>query len=276
MSLIQKNPLQSYAEQTSVGNSLTNLGIVTVSLDCHIHGIQQVKTFAFRQNEVKCPECDKLAQAEKDYEAFQTAKREKALRNGIAERYYDCKLSDWQAETDKQNKLLNFAKAWLSDFGQGSKHIAMIGSTGTGKTMLASILATSVSDKGFAVKMLRSSEIAERVRASWKAHSKVTEEDLMKSWINCDLLVIDEFGEGDIAVNSNWADDDRARISKIIDGRYQNGKPIIFTSNFDREQFFARLGARALDRLQENMTLVVCNWQSYRAKAGVTKFMEIV
>ena len=69
----------------------------------------------------------------------------------------------------------------------------------------------------------------------------------MKSWINCDLLVIDEFGEGDIAVNSNWADDDRARISKIIDGRYQNGKPIIFTSNFDREQFFARLGARALD-----------------------------
>ena len=47
MSLIQKNLLQSYAEQTSVGNSLTNLGIVTVSLDCPIHGIQQVKTFAF-------------------------------------------------------------------------------------------------------------------------------------------------------------------------------------------------------------------------------------
>ena len=50
MSLIQKNPLQSYAEQTSVGNSLASLGIVTVSLDCPIHGIQQVQTFAFRQN----------------------------------------------------------------------------------------------------------------------------------------------------------------------------------------------------------------------------------
>lgn len=38
-----------------------------------------MQTFAFRQNEVKCPECDKLAQAEKDYEVFQ-AIREKALK----------------------------------------------------------------------------------------------------------------------------------------------------------------------------------------------------
>ena len=48
--------------------------------------------------------------------------------------------------------------------------------------MLASILAASAMDKGFNVKMLRSSEIAESVRASWKPHSKVSEEDLMKSF----------------------------------------------------------------------------------------------
>ncbi|WP_395146980.1 ATP-binding protein [Moraxella atlantae] len=276
MKLLNKNPLQSYAESACIANSLVDIGIVTVNVDCPTHGIQRVQTFAFRQDQVKCPECDKLIQAQKDFETYQKLKRDDALRSGIAKRYYGCKLDDWQAETERQRKLLAFAKAWLSDFDHGSKHIAMIGPTGTGKTMLASILAGAVMEKGYTVKMLRSSDIAEQVRATWKPQARESEADLMHAWINCDLLVIDEFGEGDIAVNPDWADQDRARLSKIIDGRYQNGMPIIFTSNFDRDQFFARLGARALDRLQENMTLIVCNWQSYRAKAGVTKFMQIV
>lgn len=274
MKLINQNSnsLQSYTEKTNIAANLTK-GIVNVSVDCHVHGSQTVKTFAFRQDQVGCPECAKLERYAREAREFHQAKRQQALDNGIAERYYDCTINDYQAETDLQHKLVSYAKAWLTSFGKGSKNIALLGATGTGKTMLASILATAVMSNGYAVKMIRSSDIAEQVRATWKSHSRISENDLMQSWINCDLLVIDEFGEGDIAVNADWSDQDRMRLSKIIDGRYQNGNPTIITSNFEKQQFFGRLGARALDRFQQNAMLVVCNWVSYRKVAS--DFVEL-
>lgn len=272
-----KNPLQNYAEQTSISNSIAKLNITTVEINCPTHGTHEVKAFTFRQNDVNCPICEREKADRQRHQEYRQAKRQKAIDCGIAPRYYDFTLADYQVTTDLQKKLLGFTQAWLSSFtngGNGSKNLALIGATGTGKTMLASIIANGVFEKGYKVKMLRSSDIAERVRATWKPQSRISGADLMKSWIECDLLVIDEFGEGDIAVNSEWADQDRVRLSKIIDGRYQNGKPTIITSNFDKDRFFGRLGDRAFDRFQENLALVVCNWGSYRQQ--VSKFMEIM
>lgn len=270
-----QNPLQHATESADVRNWLMS-DIVDVDVRCSIHGTQIVKTFAFRRNDVKCPECDREISFQREYDAQLQAKRQKVLDSGIGERYYSCTFNDWRAESTKQQNLLSFAKAWANNFDAGSQNIALIGSTGTGKTMLASILGAMVINQGKSVKMLRSSEIAEQARATWHKQSKTTEADFLSSLINCDLLIIDEFGEGDIAVNAEWADQDRARLSKIIDGRYLNGKSTIITGNHDKAQFMMRWGARAWDRLQQNLVLVVCDWASYRAKQGVSKFVEIV
>lgn len=141
--------------------------------------------------------------------------------------------------------------------------------------MLASIIASQVSDKGYNVKMLRSSDIAEQAKATWHKQSTMTEAEYVNGLINCDLLVVDEIGVADTSVSVEWANKDRERLSAIIDGRYNNGKPTIFTSNFGKQRLIEWFGDRSWDRVQQNSVLCVCDWSSYRSKAGVTKFMEL-
>lgn len=264
--------MENLAEIFKASNSLE---FVNVELVCPMHGKQTIKTFAFRQGEVKCPICDREEMAKREFDAMQQAKRKKALDSGISQRYYDCEFKDWIAENSRQQKLLAFSQVWVNNFGKGSQNIALIGSTGTGKTMLASVIATQVSDKGYNVKMLRSSDIAEQAKATWHKQSQINESQYVNSLINFDLLVIDEVGEADIAVTADWANKDRERLSAIIDGRYNNGKPTIFTSNFGKQRLIEWFGDRSWDRVQQNSVLCVCDWSSYRSKAGVTKFMEL-
>lgn len=260
---------------SEIFNRSSHLEFADVEIICPMHGKQTVKTFAFRRNAAQCPICDCEKSAQREFEAMQQAKRKKALDSGISARYYDCEFKDWMAESPRQQKLLMFAQVWVNNFAKGSQNIALIGSTGTGKTMLASIIATQISDKGYNIKMLRSSEIAEQAKSTWNKQSQMTERQYLQGLINCDLLVIDEIGEADISVSTEWANKDRERLSAIIDGRYTNRKPTIFTSNFSKQQFVERCGDRAWDRLQQNLVLCVCDWSSYRSKAGVTKFMEL-
>ena len=253
----------------------SRLEFATVDFVCPIHGKQTVKTFAFRQHDVNCPICDSEQTAQRELEAAQKAKRKKALDGGINPRYYDCEFQDWIAENQRQQKLLVFSQVWINNFSKGSQNILLIGSTGTGKTMLASIIASQVSDKGYNVKMLRSSDIAEQAKATWHKQSPITEAEYINGLINCDLLVIDEIGVADTSVSAEWANKDRERLSAIIDGRYNNGKPTIFTSNFGKQRLIEWFGDRSWDRVQQNSVLCVCDWSSYRSKAGVTKFMEL-
>lgn len=272
--LNKPSELMNYSEKTEVKNQLSSQKIITITKNCPIHGKQEIKTFAFRADQAKCPACNLAEAMQRKQQNIAQIKRQNALDGGINVKYYDMDYTAWQTPTPKQQKILNFVQTWANDFNRGSENILLLGNTGTGKTMLASIAASHISDKGFKVRMLRSSEIAEQARDAWAKNTKVTEKDLLDSWINCDLLVIDEFGEGDIAENnSTMAKQDRERLSKIIDGRYSAGKPIIFTSNLDKDEFRIRIADRAWDRVQQNAVLVVCNWQSYRRQTS--KLVEL-
>lgn len=158
-------------------------------------------------------------------------------------------------------RIALFAKSYAEN-PQGN--LILSGATGTGKTMLANLIATVLIKADKDVLVIRSSQIGEQVRTSWSKHSTVNEHGLMEGWINQDLLVIDELGEADLSYNAEMRQTDRERLSRIIDGRYSKGLPTIITTNLTKDLLKERLGDRAWDRLQQHAVFIAFNWQSYR------------
>lgn len=245
------------------------LHLVQITTDCPKHGLivrQVVNIIADTARHV-CPKCK--AEQDEAESLARLAKQHaiKAKRSGIT--HYQ-PFNTWQASNERMERILSFAQSYAQN-PQGN--LILSGTTGTGKTMLANLIATALIQANQNVLVIRSGQIGEQVRASWSKHSTVSEHELISSWINQDLLVIDELGEADLSYNTEMQQTDRERLSRIIDGRYSKGLPTIITTNLTKELLTERLGDRAWDRLQQHAVFIAFNWQSYRQTHA--KFVEI-
>ena len=267
------NPCLSQTEQMQASQYLPNfakhLQMVEITTDCPKHGktVRKVVNIIADTARNTCPKCEAERQ-EAERQARLVAKhREKAKKSGIL--HYGS-FDTWQATTDRMASVLSFVKGYAVN-PQGN--LIMSGATGTGKTLLANLIASQIiSDEKNAL-LLRSSEIAEQARCAWTKHSLVSESDLISVWTGVDLLIIDEFGEADLAINGEMRQADRERLSRIIDGRYTRGLPTVITTNLAKDQLIERLGDRAWDRLQQNAVFIAFDWGSYRQ--ANSKFLEI-
>lgn len=223
-------------------------------IDCPRHGQSVVNTLPAIADKLVCPHCveeQRLVQkAEQDRQRWQTLAHHSNIR--------PTSFDEWQVAGERMQAVKNFVMGYAKT---PNKNLILCGSTGTGKTMLAMCIGTSLLDWG--VCFIRSSDIHAKCRATW-GKTDQSENQLMEYWANINLLIIDEFGEADGAVNDNMATQNRERLSRIIDGRYTKGKPTIITSNLAKDELIARLGDRAWDRLQQNAVFANCNWTSYR------------
>lgn len=253
--------MMTYTEKTHVQatSKWLNTEVTNVEIDCPVHGKQVIQTFAFRADQVNCPLCERESAEQQKIQQLARQRYQRAMSAGIPKCWYQAGFSSWQASSERQQKIVSYAQVWAESFSTSASNIIFAGTTGTGKTMLASIIASTVNDMDKSVCMLRSSDFKDLVKDTCSKFSPISELDLLRHWTTCDLLVIDEFGEGDVV-----KEEDRDRISKIINGRYVNGKPTIITSNLNKSQVIERLGDKSWDRLQENLIFVNFDWQSYR------------
>ncbi|MDO4896358.1 MAG: ATP-binding protein [Moraxella sp.] len=268
------NPLLDATEKMQAKHHLPHgLQMVQVSTDCPKHGlvVRDVVNIIAEQARHICPKC-KAEQDEADLIARTTKERECVARQSGITHYKQ--FDAWQPfgeQVQRMQGIINFAQQYLP-MGNTS-NIIMYGKTGTGKTLLANLIASDFVRHGKHVQIIRASDIHSQVRATWSKHSDVSEHELMNDWINQDLLVIDELGEADGASNADTAIANRERISRIIDGRYSRNLPTIITTNLERDEIVERLGDRAWDRLAQNAVMIAFNWGSFR-KANQS-FMEI-
>lgn len=264
------NPLLSTAEKMQVQNHLPKgLRMVQISTNCPKHGIsvREVVSIIADTTRHTCPKCkaeqdeaDRLARLAKQYSI-------RAEQSGIT--HYK-PFDTWQVNDERMERILSFAQSYTQD-PQGN--LIFSGVTGTGKTLLANLIATTFIKRDKSVRVIRSSDINNQIRATWNKNSPITEQELMNLFISRDLLVIDEFGEADNAISVETRQADRERLSRIIDGRYAKGLPTIITTNLTKEQIIERLGDRAWDRLQQHAVFIAFSWKSYRQ--ANSKFMEI-
>ena len=264
------NPCLSQAEQMQVKQLLPKgLHMVQVSTHCPKHGVitREVVNVIADKAQHTCPKCQAEQMQAEQQARIEIHHQQLATQSGII--HYK-PFDTWQATNERMAHILSFAQGYTDC---PKANLIFSGNTGTGKTMLANLIATTFIKQEKSVLILRSSQICEQARATWNKYTQTTEQALIEYWVSVDLLVIDEFGEADMALGAEMAKADRERMSRIIDGRYAKKLPTIITTNLTKEQMIQKLGDRAWDRLQENAVFIAFNWQSYRQEHS--NFVEI-
>ena len=107
-----------------------------------------------------------------------------------------------------------------------------------------------------------------KIKSSFNAYNdKMTEEQILKIYTDCALLVIDDLGK---EKPTEWA---LQMIYSVIDRRYNALKPIIVTTNFTASELIKRFGDSSIgnaivDRLFEICQYVPIEGESYRKRKG--------
>lgn len=245
------------------------LQMVQITTDCPIHGttVREVVNIAAEKIQHICPKCEAERQEAKRIKRLAAKRMQTAAKSGIL--HYGS-FDTWQAPTERMANVLHFVKGYA---GNLEGNLIMSGATGTGKTLLANLVASQAINDEKGVLLLRSSEIGEQARSTWSKYSPISETELIHNWITIELLIIDELGEADLAANADIRQADRERLSRIIDGRYTRGLPTIITTNLTKQELIERLGDRAWDRLQQHAVFIAFDWSSYRQVHS--NFLEI-
>ena len=153
--------------------------------------------------------------------------------------------------------------------GDGDGLLLLLGPTGRGKTVMATLLAMARQEQELWPGMFRTafsmfSEIKSTYGGNKKRRSPfgetttVTEEDLVSEWSFTAFLIIDEV---QTRSGTTWED---GLFDEIVIARYGELLPTVLIANFTLEEAQANLGPRIMDRARESGGIVNCNWESYR------------
>jgi DNA replication protein DnaC len=139
-----------------------------------------------------------------------------------------------------------------------------VGKPGTGKTHLAVGIALEVMDRGYSALY---SSVLRALRSVKDGFSTTGESEtaVVKRLAVPDLLILDEAGI------SYETDTEAMILYEIVNQRYEEKKPTLFTSNYTLAELQKVMGDRVIDRLRESGGEVVYfEWKSWRAKGGLS------
>jgi len=120
------------------------------------------------------------------------------------------------------------------------------GLPGSGKTHIACAIAKNILDFGLEVRFFNTSDFLERLRDEYDNKTKIDEDSngLFRDTMDFrGILIFDDLGAEKA---SEWVIE---RLYMIINKKYEDMIPIIFTSNCDLEILSARLGDRITSRI---------------------------
>jgi DNA replication protein DnaC len=167
-------------------------------------------------------ENERLAAEEqrKREEAKRRAFQAKLSNAGIARMYFDAVVS--------QKPCIDFVQNYADENGRG---LYIVGGVGAGKTYEASAIASSFIWSGYSVIVCTSLSMLDQIYAN--QHGQQTHS--IDSFCQADLLVVDDLGKE----NANqWA---VTTLFQVVDSRYANLKPTIFTSQYPLSSLQARM-----------------------------------
>ncbi len=190
---------------------------------CEKHGNYDSKSITVlgRTFEIMCPLCEK-EQAEK--EEIEERKRNEEIRfnnltsRGIEPEYFDITLEKYKAENESEKNALNACK----DLLEGKiKKLILLGSNGTGKTMLSCALALRLG--GIRTTMF---ELGARIRQSYaKNGSETSELNILNNLLTYNFICIDEVGR------TKGSDAERNWLSYLIDKAHTRNIRLMIISN---------------------------------------------
>lgn len=152
--------------------------------------------------------------------------------------------------------------------------IYMYGDKGTGKTHLTACMVNELTSNLYECLLTNFFEISREIRSTFNDRRK-SEEEYIKRMANVDFLFIDDLGTE--LVQRNGEDNFlQEKIFEIINLRYNNNKPTIFTSNNSLNELINERGfmQKTVDRIYDmtKTAIMRIDGQSYRLREGEKLF----
>lgn len=153
------------------------------------------------------------------------------------------------------------------EFMDRNASVLFQGSNGTGKSHLGQSLALMACQQEYRTYYTTLSGLITDLNTG--VYEKTLEKRIRK-YINPELLVIDEMGQDRLELQIVK---EAHLLFKVIDKRYNDNKPMIFTSNVEKELWPEFLGdpittSAILDRIFHHSVIVEINGPSYREYQG--------
>jgi len=215
-----------------------------------------------------CPICasDKRDMEELERKRFQfrTLQRDAAK---IPKRFTDKSFASFVVSSPAQQVALDACMEYVDNFSKHKREgrcMLLLGKVGTGKTHLATSAASALINEHLVKAIYRTvGSVIGDIKATFSDKSGETEAHIMGELIGADLLVLDEVGA------TKQSEFELATLFSIINGRYEQGRPMIIVSNLSPAELNDALGVRCVDRIRENGCIgVAFEWESQRGKEG--------
>ena len=222
-----------------------------------------------------CPKCNKKKELEAESLEKQTQERQLKFRrdnwrshSGIPPRFQSERFETFKPQNDNNKRKLSLCADYANKFplnGENYKSFALFSSKayekyGNGKSHLTCSIGHRIIDRWDWKKIespiyyVTEPDLFSRIRATFSksGNSNETEVDVYNQITNVPLLIIDDVGKEDVSdprfVQRVWY--------HIVNGRYDNLKPIVITANLDPDEIAMHLGGSrnneaSFDRLYE-------------------------
>lgn len=146
--------------------------------------------------------------------------------------------------------------------------IYIFGDKGTGKTHLTACMVNELINQYKTVLFTNFFEISKMIRSTFNKKSE-TEEEFINKISNIDFLFIDDIGSEVLKKNDEdtWL---QGIVFDVINKRYNNKKPTVFTSNHSLQELITQRGLmpKTVDRMLEMANLILkIEGDSYRLEA---------
>jgi DNA replication protein DnaC len=181
-----------------------------------------------------------------------------------------CRLEDfdWTAQVNLDRRLLD--TVFSLDFLNRHEHVLFVGPVGVGKSFLAQALGYTAVRTGHSVRFIRADAF---FRALAQARIDHTLEKTLRSFLNPDLLVLDDFGLQKLTAQQS------TDLYELIIARHRQSSFVI-TSNRAVEEWLGLfddpiLGNSALDRLANASYQIIIEGASYRERLSPHRRKEV-
>lgn len=201
---------------------------------------------------------------------------EKALelkkKSSLGKRYQDVTFNNTEISSKEFQEVYNRMRKYCSVadivFKRGIG-VYLYGDKGRGKTHLTACMVNELTDRLHSVLFTNFSEISQAIRSTFGKSIEVgagkSEQELLRKLSGVEFLFIDDFGTEKVTKGGEdlWL---QGKIYDIINDRYVNKKPIIFTSNYSLRELVEDRGVsgKTVDRIMEMTEIIKLEGVSYR------------
>lgn len=188
-----------------------------------------------------------------------------SLRNAslLGERYRNATFENTETEHSIDfAKIYNRCQRYCEVAGavlNNGTGIYLFGTKGTGKTRLTACMGNQLMQKNYTVLFTNFAEITKNIFKN---------NDFIDKLAEVEFLFIDDFGTEKVTKGSEdlWLQE---KVYEVLNKRYNEFKPIIFTSNYSLKELIEDRGVadKTIDRIAEMCEVMRLDGKSYRMTA---------